>query len=798
MPSLVRDFRLAARALARRPAFTLVALITLSLGIGANTAVFSVVNGIVLNPLPYREPDRLIAFGNYFISNAELLYMQQTLRTMQQVASYSPGWGMALTTGGDPAQVTSAKVSTNFLSMLGVAPSRGRDFAPDESTPGRDRVALIEHSLWETRFGSDPSIVGQTVTLDGQPYSVVGILPRGFHFYTNTPANFLVPITIDPASRFHRGQNALAFARLAPSATLTGAQAELRSHIPLMREAFAFAPDYGRDMGAMSLQDYLVGPVRRMLFVILGAVGFIVLIAAANVGNLLLVRASERRREIAVRVALGASRWRIIRELTAESLLLALGGCVAGMALALVGVAVLKGLLPASTPRLAEVAVDGRVLLLCAAVGAVTGLVGLLPALVATREDPQHALRSGRGSDPAGRRGQRLRGAFVATEVALALMLVVGAGLMLRTLQRLSDVDPGFRAEGALAFRLQPTGGRLTTAAQTRQYFEQVQERMRALPGVTAAGGIHHLPLAGYSWQTNLEVEGRVRAANEAPRRPGMRIISGDYLEAMGIPLVSGRAFGTQDVAGNERVVLINSTLARQAFPNEDPLGRRLRGGNVPDTAWARVVGVIGDVRHSSLDAEPMGEVYFPLAQYNMSFQAIVVRTSSDPGAMLESIRRVVREIDATVPVVDLRTLETAVKGSMARRRVVLQLLSVFAMIGLVLGAIGVYGVVAYAVTQRTQEIGVRLALGAPRRSIVGMVVRSGMGYTMAGLVVGLLGALAMARTLQGLVYDVSTTDPLTYAAVATSVLVVALLASWIPAWRASRADPVLAMRRDS
>jgi len=798
MPSFVRDLTLAARSLSRRPAFTLVALLTLALGIGANTAVFSVVNGIVLNPLPYREPERLVALGNYFISNAELLYLQENLRQLDRVASYSPGWGMALTSGGEPAQVTSAKVSPNFLGMLGVAPARGRDFASDESTPGRDRVALIEFSFWQNRFAGDADIVGQSVMLDGSPYTVVGILPRGFHFYTRTPANFLVPITIDPSSRFHRGQNALAFGRLAPSATHSGALAELRTHIPLMRDAFGFAADYGRDLGIVSLHDYLVGPVRRMLFVVLGAVGFIVLIAAANVGNLLLVRTSERRREIAVRVALGASRWRVIRGITAESVLLALGGCVAGLALAVAGVAALRRLLPADTPRLAEVAVDGRVLLLCALVGAVTGLVGLLPAIVATRDDPQHALRTGRGSDPAGRRGQRLRGAFVAAEIALALVLVVGAGLMLRTLQRLSEVNPGFNPDNAFAFRLQPTGGRLTTAAETRQYFDQVIARVRALPGVTATGGIHHLPMSGYSWQTNVDVEGRVRAAGEAPARPGMRIIDDDYLRAMQIPLRAGRAFEARDVAGNERVVLINQTFARRLFPGEDPLGRRITGGNVPNGEFARIVGVTGDVRHQSLDVAPTAEVYFPLAQFNMSFLTIVARTSVDPRSLLEPARRAVREVDATVPIVDLRTLETAVQSSMARRLVVLQLLGAFAVIGLLLGAIGVYGVVAYTVTQRSQEIGVRLALGAPRSSIVAMVVRDGLGYTAIGLGAGVIAALALNSTLRGLVYDVSTTDPLTYVAVATAVLTSAVLASWTPAYRASRADPTVAMRRDA
>ena len=798
MPSsFASDLQIAARSLSRRPGFTLVALITLALGIGANTAVFSVVNGIVLKPLPYREPDRLVAFGNYFISNAELLYLQENAHSFERVASYSPGWGMALTSGGEPTQVTAAKVSTNFLAMLGVSPMRGRDFAGEESVPGKDQVALINHAYWQSRFGGDPSVVGSSVSLDGNPYTVVGIVPPGFHFYTRTPAHFLLPLAIDPTSRFHRGQNALAFGLLKRSSTIAGAQAELRSHIPRIRDEFSFAADYGRDLELRSLQDFLVGPVRRMLLVFLGAAGFIVLIAAANVGNLLLVRTSERRREIAVRVALGANRWRVVRGLTAESVVLTLGGVALGFALALAGVAVLKNLLPADTPRLAELAVDGRALLLCSIVGILTGLIGLFPALSITRDDPHQVLRAGRGSDPAGRRGQRMRGMFVAAEVALALMLVVGAGLMLRTLQRLSDVNPGFRVDHALAFRLQPTGGRLTTAAETRQYFDQVLERVRNLPGVTATGGIHHLPMSGYSWQTPVDVEGRARAPGESPVRPGMRIISGDYLAAMGIPLLDGRAFTATDIAGNERVVLVNQSLARSLFPGENAVGRRISGGNVTRGEFARIIGVVGNVRHQSLDLEPTGEVYFPLAQFNIPFQVIVARTSTDPRALLAPVRQAVRELDATVPIIELRTMENAVASSMARRQLVLRLLAAFAAIGLALGAIGIYGVVSYAVSQRTQEIGVRLALGASRGSIIAMVVRSGMGYTVLGLVAGLGGALLLARTLRGLVYDVSTSDPITYVAVATGILGVAVLASWIPAQRASRADPSLAMRRD-
>lgn len=772
-------------------------MLTLALGIGANTAVFSVVNGIVLNRLPYREPERLVAFGDYFISNAELLYLRENIRSLEHVASYSPGWDMALTSGGEPTKVTAAKVSPNFLDMLGVAPVHGRDFSDDESEPGRGSVALIDFALWQTRFGGDPAIVGRSVTIDGTPHTVAGVLPRGFHFYSGTPAHFLLPITIDPSSRFHRGQNALAFGRLTNGATLAAAQAEVRAHVPAIRDAFDFAADYGRDLSVLSLHDYLVGSVRTMLYVVLGAVGFIVLIAAANVGNLLLVRLAERRREIAVRVALGASRWRVVRGLTAESALLAAGGVTAGLGLALAGVATLRRLLPADTPRLAEIAVDGRVLLLCALVGAVTGLIGVLPALVATREDPQESLRSGRGSDSTGRRGQRLRGVFVATEIALALVLVLGAGLMLRTLGRLSDVDPGFRPEGAVIFRLQPTGGRLTTAAETRQYFEQVLDRVGALPGVTGAGAIHHLPMSGYSWQTPIGIEGRPLAAGEAPPRAGMRIIAGDYLRAMGIPLLSGRAFETGDGARAERVVLVNEALARRLFPGEDAIGRRVSGGSVPAGEFARIVGVIGDVRHQSLDLEPGPEIYFPLAQFNMPFLTIVVRTTADPRALLEPVRRVVRELDTTVPIADAGTLADAVRGSMAQRRLVLRLLAAFAAIGLLLGAIGVYGVVAYAVSRRTQEIGVRVALGAPRRAIVALVLRDGLGYTLAGLAAGLLAAVALAGTLRSLMYGVSTTDPLTYGTVALAVLAVALFATCLPAHRASRVDPTVAMRNE-
>jgi predicted permease len=796
--SLARDVRIAARALLRRPGFTAIALLTLALGIGANTAVFSVVNGILISRLPYREPERLVTFGNTFISNAELLYLQEHGKSFAGVAAYSPGWGMALSSGGEPVALSAAKVSVNFLPMLGVSPALGRAFADDESAPGKDHVALLDYVLWQGRFGGDRSVLGRAIDLDGQPYTVVGVLPRGFSFYSaGSQANLLLPITLDAGAWYHRGQTALGIARLSPGATPASALAELKSHVPAMQQAFDYKPGYGSGFDVVPLRDFLVGPVRTMLLVLLGAVGFIVLIAAANVGNLLQVRTSERRREIAVRVALGASRLRVARALALESVLLSSGGSAAGLVLAIATVGLLRGLLPPSTPRLGEIAIDGTVLAVCIAVGLAAGLLGVLPALATVRTDPQVALGSTRGGDAIGRGGVRLRGTLVAIEVALALVLVIGAGLMLRTLTRLSQVDPGFRADRAVAFQLQPTAGRLKPGAQTTEYFDRVMDLVRGLPGVTAVGGIHHMPMSGFNWWADIDVEGRPLGAGVTPPRAGWRIITGDYLRAMGIALVAGRAFEAGDDARKERVVLINEMLAKRLFPQESPLGRRISAGNATRGAYARIVGVISNVRHQGIDLEPVGELYLPLSQVSMSFLTIVARTSADPRVLARSAVAAVRGLDPAVPISNVRTLEDVVRAASAPRRLVLQLLTAFAALGLALGAIGVYGVASYTVTQRTQEIGVRMALGAQGRSIVSMVLRHDLRYAGIGLIVGTVGAIGLTRAMRGVVYGVSTTDPVTYVGVALLVLGVSVLATAWPAWRAAHMDPVVAMRRE-
>ncbi|HEX6049817.1 MAG TPA: ABC transporter permease, partial [Gemmatimonadaceae bacterium] len=521
--SLTGDLRYAVRSLRRRPGFTIVAILTLALGIGANAAIFSAVRGILLRPLPFREPDRLVAFNaEQFIANAELLYLREHARTLGAVAAMSPGWGMALTGVGEATQLTTGRVSPNLFDMLGVRPALGRSFQEEESTPGRETVAILGHGLWTERFGSDPSVIGRRITLDGTSYTVVGILPQGFEILGRSH-DLWTPLVIDPGAWFHRGATSWMVARLRTGTTVDQARAELAALMPQMRAAFEFPPDYYGNATLLPLHERTVGSVRTVLLVLFAAVGFIVLIAGANVGNLLLMRAAGRRREIAVRTALGATRRRVIRQLLVESVVLAVAGAAAGAALGAMGVRVLRASLPSDIPRLSAIVLDAPVLAACATLAVIIGIVfGLAPAFLASRGDVQDTLRGSRGvADRVG--GARARGALVVAEVALTLVLVIGAGLMMQTLWSLTHVAPGFRAEGVLTLRLQPTGERYGNA-QIAPYVSTVLDRLRALPGVQSTGSIHHLPLAGYAWHANIDIEGRSRAPNEMPLRSGWRV----------------------------------------------------------------------------------------------------------------------------------------------------------------------------------------------------------------------------------------------------------------------------------
>jgi putative ABC transport system permease protein len=577
--------------------------------------------------------------------------------------------------------------------------------------------------------------------------------------------------------------------------TVEQAQAELATLFPRMREAFEFQPDYYRNATLMPLQQRTVGGVRTALLVLLAAVGFIVLIAGANVGNLLLMRAAGRRREIAVRTALGATRRRVIAQMLVESIVLALGGAMAGVALGAFGVRLLRAALPPDTPRLASIALDAPVLGVCVALAVLLGLAfGLAPAFLATGGDMQDALRGARGV--AGRvGGERTRGALVVAEVALTLVLVIGAGLMMRTLWSLSHVATGFQADGVLTLRVQPTGSRYDTGAKQVDYVSTVLERLRRLPRVQSAGAIHHLPLSGFAWYSNIDLEGRVRAAGEAPMRSGWRVIAGDYFQAMRIPLIRGRVFSPTDTRDAPPVAIVSDAFARAAWPGEDPIGKRFLAGNATRAGAVTVVGVVGGVRHITLDAAPAPELYRPMAQTPMGAVTITVRTTGDPLALAALAQQAVRGIDADVPISELRTLDQVMTASVARPRLIMALLLVFASVGVVLGAVGVYGVIAYAVGERRREIGVRIALGAEPRAVASSVMWRGVRYAAIGVVIGLAGAVAVTRVMRSLLFEVSTTDPVTYVGLSLFLVVVAALASYLPARQAGRIDPMEAIR---
>ena len=791
--AMLSDLRLALRGLARRPGFSAIVLLTLALGIGANTAIFSVVHGVLLRPLPYAAPERLVAlWPDHFVSNAELFFLRERMRTAERVETYSPGWSVTLTGTGDPAQLPAARVSSGFLGTLGVPPLHGRVFRDEDARPATSDVAILSHALWRSRYGADPEVVGRRIMLDGRAHTVVGVMPPTFWYHGND-VQVWQPIVVDPLAPFHREASALAIARLRPGATPATALAELRTLVEPMREALAYDADYGRDLDVVPLRDALVGSVRTPLLVLLGAVACIVLITIANVGNLLLVRAAERRREVAVRLALGAGRGRLVRQLLVESVTLAAAGGVLGVGLGLIGVRGLRALLPADVPRVQEIGASPAVLAVSAAVTLVAGmLVGLVPALTAARSDPQGALR-GRTDDGAGRGGRRVRAGLVIAEVALAFTLVVGAGLMVRTLWNLSQVDPGFRSARTLTFTVSPSG----RGSSRRQYVTDVMARLRALPGVAAVGATHHLPLSGKSWDTDLTVDGRPLPTGAVPPRAAWRIVTEDYFRTMTIPLRDGRPFRAQDDTGAPPVVIVNERLARQLWPGERAIGKRVQAGYATMLQMATVVGVVGDVRHDGLAAAPPAEVYVPFTQRMAGPMHVVVRTDHDALARAAAVRETAQAVDAGVPVADLGTLDALVATSVAEPRLVMALLLLFGALGLALGAVGVYGVVSYAVGQRTREIGLRMALGAEWRTIVRLVIADGMRWAAAGVVLGLAAALLLSRAMQGLVYGVAVTDPATYAALALLLVGVVLLASWLPARRAARVDPAVVLRGD-
>jgi predicted permease len=790
--------------LRRHPGFTLVAALTLALGIGANTAIFSVVNAVLLKPLPFRQSEQLVKVWpekiRTSVSKAEFVEIRNNSQSFADLAAYS-GWSFTLTGRDEPAKLSGARTTATFFSLLGVRAALGRTFLPEEDRADRSHVALLSYGTWESRFGADPNIVGQSVTIDGESHTIVGVLPADFRFpdkeFPKFELELIVPAPIDPTDDedFTAGYlNVLG--RLKQGVTPGQAQAELINIARNARVKFPHMPDdYGQQANVLTLQKELVGETNQMLLILLGAVGIVLLIACANVANLQLARTTARNREIAIRTALGAARGRVVRQLLTESVLLSLLGGAAGVVLAMWGIAVLVSLLPAEVPRLNNIGIDLRVLSFSLGLSVVTGMLfGLAPALSSSKIDLQLALKES-GSPAMTGMGGRLRSLLIVAEVSLALMLVIGAGLLVKSFWRLQQVDPGFKAENVLSLQLAPPSTAYAEGDRKRVFYREIMDRVRALPGVKAAGAIHLLPMGGSNWNPNLRVEDHPLPEGTALPSVDWRLITPGYFQAMGIRLIRGRYFTEDDNEKALAVAIVNETLARRYWPGEDPIGKRIRGG-FEGKEWVPIVGVVSDVKEQGLDLPTHLEMYRPFAQSPLtSSLTLMVRTDTEPSALAAAIRNEVWAIDRNVPIADVQPLAQVVSESVNARRQTMLMLASFAGVALLLGAVGIYGVVTYSVNQRTHEIGVRMALGATSRDVLRLIVGQGMRVILTGVALGLVGAYLASRALEQLLFGVSATDPLTFAGVTLLLVVVAFLACLIPARRATRVDPMEALR---
>ena len=803
--TLWQDIRFGVRMLAKNPGFTVVAVITLGLGIGANTAIFSVVNTVLLRPLPYQDASRLVWItdfiprqNNTLVFDSDYFAWARQNQVFEGMAAYGET-DLTLTGAGDSARLEGARVTAGFFPVLGTAPMLGRAFFPEEDRPGGPQVCVLSHQLWQSRFGANVSIVGKAITLNGKTYTVLGVMPANFEFVENFRPALYVPFDVRETFGIAPGEQhtgVRVIARLKPEITIQRAE----SNLALINRGLAssYKGGYAKMMeGAraqiMSLHARMVGDVRLALLVLVGAVGFVLLIACANVANLQLARAVRREKEIAIRTALGAGRGRLARQLLTESLLLATLGGAAGVGLAAWGVSVLRTLGPANIPHLANIHINSRVLIFTALVVMVTGLVfGLVPVVAAAKTHPDEALKEGGLRLSAGPARERTRGALVVMQLALAMVLLTGAGLLIRSFVRLTTTEAGFDPHNLLTARVGLPEDRYQTPDLQRAFFQNLLTSLRTLPGVSSAEAVVALPFMGYMMAAGFEIEGRPPRA-DVNQSAAINIVSPGYLHAIGVPLISGRAFTPQDSANAPKVVILNRACVRTFFfSGGDPVGKRIQ---IADMNWATIVGVVGDLRQAGLVARPEPEIFVPYLQMPYPGMAIVVRTSQNPLPLVPGLRSSVASIDKSLPIYDVTTMDQLLAEQVASRKFNMALLGLFAFLAVALAAVGIYGVMTCTVTQRTHELGVRMALGAERMDILRLVLIQGLKLTLIGLAIGVTGAFGLTRFLSSLLYGVKPSDPLTYTTVLLLLASVALLANYIPARRATKVDPMVALR---
>jgi putative ABC transport system permease protein len=808
MQSLWQDVRYGARMLLKNPGVTLVAIIALTLGIGANTAIFSVVNAVLLRPLPYgdagrlvtvwerkegKKPQNVINLGNFFD-------WKEQNRVFEDMAAFFD-LTFNLTNDGEPEEIPAQMATPNLFSLLQVNAIMGRMFTPEDGKPGQPRVVVISYGLWQRRFGGDRQVVGRKLVLNNQQATVIGVLPADFAWHlkngsmTSKAAEIWAPWQVTNEMRERHGRFACAVARLKPGVTPVQAQSEMDTIAARLAQQY---PDFDTKWGVnvVPLRTQFTGEIRKPLLILLGAVSFVLLIACANVANLLLARAASRQKEIALRAGLGAGRWRIVRQLLTESLLLSALGGGAGLVLAWWGTRVLVALSPPGLLDLSEVNISLPVLGFTLGISLLTGIVfGLVPALEATRFDLQESLKEGGKNIGGSARSHRFRNVFVVAEVALALVLLVGAGLLLKSLNRLQSVDPGFNPRNLLTMRISLPARQYDSDRKILDYFKRAVEQLQSLPGVEGAGATSFLPFTGPYSGTKVEIEGRPKLPPGQELTTGVCVTDAQYFQTMHVPLKLGRLFTDQEVNEMRHVVVVNETFARKHLSGENPIGKRVTIDMKDDNAPSEIIGVVGDNKHMGLDAEIEPMAYWPHAELVYPFMTLVIRTRSDAANMSGPARDVIRSLDSQQPIANMSTMESLLAKSIARSRFNTLLLAIFAIVALVLSAVGIYGVMSYSVTQRTHEIGLRMALGAQHHDVVKLVVRQGAILGLIGIVAGLAASFGLTRFLATLLFGVKATDGTTFAVVAAGLLIVVLVACYIPARRATKVDPLVALR---